>query len=97
MWQLQVALWVLSLDVQLCQTAHSKVFYAHHEQAITVDFDGTLEACYLCMVERELSAEQLRSAAVTSFTPIHSYMFGHDQSLLYATSGACAKVKAAGE
>lgn len=65
-------------------------------QAIDVEIDGRVEACYLCVVEAELNAEQLRSAALATFTPIHSYMFSNTGELLYATHNASLKLKAAG-
>ena len=65
-------------------------------QAIDIDFDGEVVGCYLTVLEKQLSAEQLRSAALTLATPIHSYMFSQAGRLLYATTNASLKHKAAG-
>lgn len=68
-----------------------------HVQAIDVEIDGKVEGCYLCVVERELSAEQLRSEAVHSFSPIHSFLFGQEGQLLFANPKAAAHLMAKGE
>ena len=65
-------------------------------QAIDVELDGKVEGCYLCVVEKVLSCEQLRSAAVHSFSPIHSYLFGQDGQLLYANPKASAHIMSKG-
>ena len=40
-----------------------------------MEVEGEKQGCYLCCMEKELSAPELRSAAITTFMPIHSYMF----------------------
>lgn len=61
-------------------------------QVIHVEIDGKEEACYFCVVEKELSAEQLRSTALATFTPIHSYLFSDAGELLYANHKACESI-----
>lgn len=65
-------------------------------QAIQVEVNGMTEHYYLTAIERELDAFQLRGEAVSSFTPIHSYMFGLTGQLLYSTTTASQKIKARG-
>ena len=65
-------------------------------QAIEVDIEGKVEDCYLCVIEEELSALQLRSTAITTHSPMHSYLFSHTGQLLYATDRATLKLKRTG-
>ena len=65
-------------------------------QAIEVEINGALEGCYLQAIEKELDAIQLRSAAVISCNPIHSYMFSQAGQLLYATPHASQKIVSRG-
>ncbi|KAK9804098.1 hypothetical protein WJX73_007221 [Symbiochloris irregularis] len=65
-------------------------------EAIQIEVDGKVLGCELCAVEQMVNAEQMRSSALVSATPIHSYMFSAEGKLLYATSTAVAKLKAQG-
>lgn len=65
-------------------------------QQIDIEIDGKVEGCYLCVLEKELSSEQLRNEAVHSFSPIHSFLFGQDGHLLYANAKASAHLKSNG-
>ena len=62
-------------------------------QAIDVEHNGKTEGWYLCVVEEELNAERLRSAIMSVYMTIHTYMFSHTGHLLYANTKATERVK----
>lgn len=65
-------------------------------QAIDVEIEGEVQTCSFCVIEKELSAEQLRSTAITTHCPIHSYLFNASGELLYATHNATLSLNRAG-
>ena len=43
------------------------------------------------IMEKELSAEELRATAIITFTPLHSYLFSSKGQQLYASATATKK------
>ena len=63
-----------------------------------MEIDGKVEGLYLLAVEEELNAEQMRSAMISTYATIHSYIFSNTGNLLFATAKASEKVvKESGE
>ena len=56
-----------------------------------IDIEGEALGSYLMIMEKELSAEELRATAIITFTPLHSYLFSSKGQQLYASATATLK------